>query len=228
MRAVDAEASRAFAVPAAVLMENAGRGVAERLERLAAAGTIRRRALVVAGPGNNGGDGLVVARTLRALGWWAQAWYVGDPARRERLSPEATLQLVMAERSGHQPLAVRDGAERAALERALADTCAAGGVVVDALFGTGLARRVEGVSAEVLVAIAASRAPVLAVDVPSGLDADSGLELGPVCTARWTSTLAALKPGLFTERGRALAGELELVEIGLPAALLAGLPRHAG
>jgi len=228
MRAIDAEASRAFAVPAVVLMENAGRGVVERAERLAEAGAIRRRALVVAGPGNNGGDGLVVARTLRALGWWAQVWYVGDPTRRERLSPEAALQLAMADRSGHLPLAVREGAERVALERALGDTCAASGLVVDAVLGTGLSRRVEGLCGEVLVAMAASGAPVLAIDLPSGLDADSGDELGPVCPARWTSTLAALKPGLLTPRGRALAGELELVEIGLPAALLAGLPRHAG
>jgi len=226
MRAVDARAIGAFGVPGAVLMESAGRACAERLERLAAEGRIAREALVLCGPGNNGGDGLVIARTLRALGWGTvDALFTADLEPRARFGDDLALQLSIAEALGASPLpCVGAQGVDAAAERS-ARIAAAGGVVVDALFGTGLARPLEGALAALVEAVAASGAAVFAIDVPSGLDADTGEVLGTALPARFTTTLAGLKPGLFTGRGPKLVGELEIAEIGIPPACLAHLPR---
>jgi len=226
MRAIDARALREFGVPGAVLMENAGRGCAERIERLAREGRIERRVCVLCGPGNNGGDGFVIARTLTALGWVVAAHQVGEPQRFAQLSDEARLHRELAQRCGVELRALAGAAELAALEHGLVDLVASRGLVVDALFGTGLARPLEGLFAALIHVLAASRAAVFAVDLPSGLDADTGAVLGVAVRAQFTSTLAALKPGLSCGSGPALSGELELVEIGMPAALLAELPRH--
>jgi hydroxyethylthiazole kinase-like uncharacterized protein yjeF len=228
MRDVDARAAAEFGVPGAVLMENAGRGCVERIERLAREGRVARAATVLCGPGNNGGDGGVIARTLAALGWSVRAYLVGEPARFERLSGEARLHFDLARRSGVEFQAIAHPRDLATLDQELAGLVAQRGLVVDALFGTGLARPLDGHFADVIGALAASRATVLAVDLPSGLDADTGAVRGVAVSAHFTSTLAALKPGLFAGSGPSSCGELELVEIGLPAELLAGLPRHHG
>jgi NAD(P)H-hydrate epimerase len=228
MRDVDARAAAEFGVPGAVLMESAGRGCVERIERLAAEGRVARAATVVCGPGNNGGDGCVIARTLVALGWSVRAHLVGEPARFERLSSEAQLHLDLARRCGVEFQAIGHARDLAALERELAGLAAKRGLVVDALFGTGLGRPLDGLFAAVIGSLAACHATVFAVDLPSGLDADTGAVRGAAVSAHFTSTLAALKPGLFAGSGPSLCGELELVEIGLPAELLAGLPRHQG
>jgi hydroxyethylthiazole kinase-like uncharacterized protein yjeF len=226
MRAIDARALAEFGVPGAVLMENAGRGCAERIERLASEGRVARRVCVLCGPGNNGGDGFVIGRTLAALGWEVGAHLVGEAQRFERLSDEARLQRELAQSCGLEFGAVASVADLAALEPVLADLVASRGLVVDALFGTGLARPLDGLFAALISILDASRATAFAVDVPSGLDADTGAVLGVAVRAQFTSTLAALKPGLIRGSGPALCGELELVEIGLPTALLAELPQR--
>lgn len=225
MRAVDARTIESVGIPGAVLMENAGRACANRLEDLAATGRLERHALVVCGPGNNGGDGLVIARTLEALGWQVEAWFAAALEPRERCGADLALQLAVAEALDRSPRAVAGVAAERAFESACRAVANAGGAVVDALFGTGLGRPIEGRMALLLDAVAASGADVLAVDVPSGLCADTGRVLGTAAPARWTTTLAGLKPGLFAGRGPELVGELELAQIGIPSACLAHLPR---
>jgi NAD(P)H-hydrate epimerase len=203
MREIDRAAIEDFGIPSLTLMDRAGRGVADAAAELA--GT-RGRVVVVCGGGNNGGDGYVAARLLRAGGRDARV-----------------MALVPSERLSRDARAVREQAERAGVpidDGVLAPLAAGvGDVVVDAIFGTGLARAPEGPFAAAIAAIEAARvsgARVLAVDVPSGLSADTGRPLGPCVTADRTVTFAFPKRGLAVQPGLALAGEVTVVDIGIP------------
>ena len=176
------------------LMENAGRAVARAI--MARYGA--RRTVVLCGPGNNGGDGWVVARLLRHAGW---------PVRIATLVPANGLQ--------------GDAAGAAARWRGPIETLATyslGGadLVVDALFGAGLARPLEGTALAVVRALADHRAPVIAVDVPSGLDGTTGDVLGAAPRAELTVTFCRLKPGHLLLPGRQLCGRTVLADIGIP------------
>ncbi|MCS6911533.1 MAG: NAD(P)H-hydrate epimerase, partial [Anaerolineales bacterium] len=155
VRELDRRAIEEFGVPGVVLMENAGRGAAELLVRLGARGPV----VIACGKGNNGGDGLVIARHLDNRGVGVQVLLLADPAE---LSGDAATNFRIVQRSG---LAVRvwPGAGELAAALAGADW------VVDALFGTGLRGPVPAPWAEAIAAINAAGRPVLAVDIPSGL-----------------------------------------------------------
>jgi NAD(P)H-hydrate epimerase len=189
-------------------MENAGRGATERLLAL----RVNQPGLVVivVGPGNNGGDGLVLARRLQVLGFAAEVWSIGDPAR---LSGDARVMWDAYVGLGGFCGVVTDESGLTALERRLA----AAGTIVDALFGTGLTRAVEGLQAAVIDRINRASAFVLALDVPSGLDANRGRILGCAVTADATVTFGAPKLGHFTSEGANVSGRLEVVDIGVPA-----------
>ena len=201
MRALDRHTIDALGVPGELLMESAGRAVSQLvLEQLGevASGEV----CVVCGVGNNGGDGLVLARHLQLLGVDVRAALVGDESR---LSADAAVNLKRARRVG-----VRIEAEGwSAPER---------GVVVDALFGTGLARPVSGPAADAIRTINRARAAhaiVVAVDLPSGLDADTGQILGSAVRADVTATVGLPKLGLVLEPGRSLAGHVQVLRIGI-------------
>jgi len=162
--------------------------------------------VVVCGGGNNGGDGYVAARLLRAAGRDARVMALVPAAR---LSPDARAVREQAERAG---VAIDDGV-LGPLD------AGAGDVVVDAIFGTGLGRPPEGVFAAAIGAVEAARtagARVLAVDVPSGLSADTGRPLGACVRADRTVTFAFLKRGLAVHPGLELAGEIAVADIGIP------------
>lgn len=184
------------------LMENAGAAVAREV---AARWPRAGRVAVLCGPGNNGGDGFVAARHLAGTGYEVRLGLAGDVAA---LTGDAA---AMARRwSGDvRPLdaALLDGAE----------------VVIDALFGAGLARPVAGPAAAVLAAAAAHSAPLVAVDVPSGLDGTTGAPLGACPQARLTVTFFRKKPGHVLAPGRFLCGETVVADIGIPAAVLADI-----
>ncbi len=180
--------------PGPALMEQAGRAVARAiLARLRPS-----RTLVLCGPGNNGGDGYVAARYLEQEGWPVTVAALAPP----RPGSDAA----WAAKSWQGPMTAFDPREagRAAL-------------VVDAVFGAGLARDVDGLAAETLAA--ASR--IVAVDVPSGLDGGSGAIRGFAPQAVLTVTFFRLKPGHLLMPGRQLCGEILLADIGLPEAVLA-------
>src|SRR5262245_8899334 len=185
MRALDHHTIEGLGVPAELLMELAGAAVAREVEE-------RRRGApvwVFCGAGNNGGDGLVAARLLQLRGAPVRVVPVGDPAawRGETAANAARARaagVVFAEASAAPP----------------------GALIVDAIFGTGLARAVEGVAADAIERIRAARpaATVVAVDLPSGLDADTGQPHGACVAADVTVTIGLPKLGLALEPGRSL------------------------
>jgi NAD(P)H-hydrate epimerase len=211
MRAFDEHAIEACRVPSLLLMENAGRGASEVLvEELLEGRSAGKRALVVCGTGNNGGDGLVVARHLLVRGATAEVLVLGDAAR---MTPDARANLEAWRGLGQGVLELAD--QVGPLEKALE----AADVVVDAVFGTGLTRPIEGFLAEAVRAMNAARAARFAVDLPSGLDADTGRTLGVAVHARVTATFAHPKLGLLTPRGVSHAGKVRVVDIGVPGDL---------
>lgn len=201
MRAIDRWAIEQQGVPSLDLMERAGIGVAAEVERVAPDGPVA----VMCGKGNNGGDGLVAARLLRERARDVTVVCVCDPTE---LSGDARANLQRL--PGPAPLRLAEGsAERlTALEQA--------SVVVDALLGTGFQGAPRGEVAAAIEAVNRAPAPVVSVDVPSGVDASMGGVLGAAVCAKSTVTFHAAKPGLWVEPGKRHAGEVQTIDIGIP------------
>jgi ADP-dependent NAD(P)H-hydrate dehydratase / NAD(P)H-hydrate epimerase len=207
VRAIDADAVERLGVPSLVLMENAGRGATDAL--LARFGERLRRVVIVGGPGQNGGDGWVVARHLHNRGLRPLAVLVGAP---ERLRGDAAVNW-----NALAPLGVDRSVVALENMDALRSALEGASLVVDALFGTGLDRPLEGAHAEGVRLLNTAPVPRVALDLPSGIDADTGQVLGVAVEAALTTTFAAHKRGLHQHPGAALAGEVVLVSIGVPA-----------
>jgi ADP-dependent NAD(P)H-hydrate dehydratase / NAD(P)H-hydrate epimerase len=205
MRAIDRWAIEEQGVPSLELMERAGQGVTRVIEGLAPDGPV----CVVCGKGNNGGDGLVVARLLREAGREVAVLCTAAP---EELSGDAARNL--ARLPGEPPRQIAEG------ESALGEAA----LVVDALLGTGFEGTPRGVVAEAIEGIRAVRAPVVSVDVPSGVDASTGTVAGAAVRASATITFHAAKPGLWIRPGKAHAGAVHTIDIGIPR----GAPAEAG
>ncbi|MBM4376822.1 MAG: NAD(P)H-hydrate dehydratase [Deltaproteobacteria bacterium] len=205
MRAYDRHASEACGVPGVVLMENAGRGAAELIAARMSARS--GPAVIVCGKGNNGGDGFVVARHLEARGLATEVFLVG---RRDDVRGDARVNLEALLGLGVEVVELDEGL--GALEEGLSRAS----VVVDALFGTGLSRPVDGLAKEAIEAVAEALVPVIALDVPSGIDATTGEVLGVAVRATVTLSFAHLKTGLLQGAGVRYAGAVELVGLGLP------------
>jgi NAD(P)H-hydrate epimerase len=215
MRAFDAHAITTCAIPGVVLMENAGRGATDVLVReLLEGDAANARVIVVCGTGNNGGDGFVIARHLMLRAADPTVVLCGDPAR---IAGDARSNFDAWMGLGGDTVEVPTGADLAPLAEILAEA----DVVVDALFGTGLDRPIEGSLAEMVRALNAVDVPRFAVDLPSGLDADTGGVLGVAVDATVTVTFAHHKLGLLTPGGARLAGRVHVVDIGAPGELVA-------
>jgi ADP-dependent NAD(P)H-hydrate dehydratase / NAD(P)H-hydrate epimerase len=199
MRAVDRWAIEEQGVASLELMERAGEAVAQELERLAPDGPVA----VLCGKGNNGGDGLVVARLLRERARPVSVLCACDPGE---LSGDARTNLQRL--AGEPPLRFGEPAAAAALADAAA--------IVDALLGTGFQGEPHGTVAEAIEAIAAQAAPVVSVDVPSGVDASSGAVASVAVSARATVTFHAAKPGLWVAPGKRHSGRVLVADIGIP------------
>jgi ADP-dependent NAD(P)H-hydrate dehydratase / NAD(P)H-hydrate epimerase len=209
MQAADRYTIERLKIPALILMENAGRCVAEVMSE-EVEGFAGKRALVVCGAGHNGGDGFVVARHLAAMGVRAHAWLVG--ARRAELRGDAA---VMAEAWAAAGGVIHEIPDNMAWAHA-EPTLAAYDLVVDALFGTGLSRPLEGLAENVVRAINARGATVVAVDVPSGLLASSPEIPGAAVRADLTVTFARPKIAHLVDPAEALCGVVHVVDIGVP------------
>ncbi|WNG46668.1 NAD(P)H-hydrate dehydratase [Archangium minus] len=202
MRAADQAAESRFGMPSPLLMENAGRYLADAAREL---GTPGARYVVVCGPGNNGGDGLVAARFLHAHGLRVTLVLVGD---RAKLTPESKRNLHALTPYRMEPQSLGTVGE-----------ARAGDVVVDALFGTGLTRAPAGEFAEAIQHMRRWRAAgvkVVAADIPSGLHTDTGEPFEPCVEADLTVTFGFVKQGQVLEPGATLCGELRCVDIGIP------------
>ncbi|HEV7937621.1 MAG TPA: NAD(P)H-hydrate dehydratase [Solirubrobacteraceae bacterium] len=198
MRAVDRWAIEQRGTPSLDLMERAGVGVARVVQELAPDGAV----VVVCGKGNNGGDGLVVARLLRQA---AREVTVVCLAAAEELSPDARANLERL--PGAPPLALSDSASEA---------IAHAHVIVDALLGTGFSGVAHGAVAEAIAVIETAPGLVLSVDIPSGVDASTGVVAGLAVKATKTVTFHAAKPGLWIYPGKGHAGEIGTIDIGIP------------
>jgi hydroxyethylthiazole kinase-like uncharacterized protein yjeF len=195
-----AEADRltiAGGVAGLTLMENAGRAVADAAVRMQS-----RRVVVVAGPGNNGGDGFVAARYLAERGTAARVSFVGD---RKRLKGDAAL---AAQRW--------TGTVEEASPASLRDS----DLIIDAVFGAGLDRDVDGLPRAMITAMNASGAPIIAVDLPSGVNGTTGRVMGAAVAATRTVTFFRRKTGHLLLPGRLHCGAIEVADIGIPASVL--------
>ncbi|HTU80088.1 MAG TPA: NAD(P)H-hydrate dehydratase [Solirubrobacteraceae bacterium] len=214
MREVDRWAIQEQGVASLELMERAGAGVARALERLVPDGPVT----VLCGKGNNGGDGLVAARLLRESGRPVTVVCVAPPgeltgdarANLGRLPGEAPVQLSGA------PWTAQAQAAPELQPQAPAGAPGAPAAVIDALLGTGFAGEPHGPVAAAIEAAGASGAPIVSVDVPSGVDASTGVVRGPAVRARVTVTFHAAKPGLWIRPGKACAGDVQTIDIGIP------------
>lgn len=203
VRLLDAQAIERFAIPAATLMERAGQAAFELLRRR---WPDVRRVVVLAGTGNNAGDGFVVARLADAAGLEVSVLQLGDRAR------------LRGDAAANAARWAELGGDWREYERIPDDA----GLVVDAIFGTGLERPVGGQWAAAIEALNARRTPCLAIDVPSGLHADTGVVMGCAVHAEATISFIGLKQGLFTADGPDCAGEVVFDALGVPAAVYAG------
>lgn len=181
------------------LMERAGSAVADAVVARYAAGS---RVVVVAGPGNNGGDGFVAARLLAERGYSVKVLLVGDVSR---LKGDAAL----AAKKWNGSIAAGEPGGLNGPD-----------VVIDALFGAGLDRPVEGAACAMIEAMNAQPAPIVAVDLPSGINGTSGAVMGAAIKAAQTITFFRKKPGHLLLPGRLHCGVVSLAEIGIPASVL--------
>lgn len=218
LRALDRLASERFGIPVLVLMENAGAGAARRIEAARARWGLDARAAIVCGPGNNGADAAVLARHLDGAGWDVETFYA-VPA--SELRGEAATQRAILDRAGIRARGPLDAAE---LGRALAPHA----LLVDGLLGTGARGAPRPAIADAVRALLAAKergARVVALDLPSGFDADTGAPADPTVSADLTITFAAPKKGFARPASRAWTGDVELVSIGLPRAAFDALDR---
>lgn len=195
------QAAMAAGIPGPRLMAAAGAAVASAVQTLAGEGA-RPRVLALCGPGNNGGDGFVAAGLLAAAGWPVRVALLGE---RGALAGDAAWAATQW-----------SGAVEPATPALLADA----DIVIDALFGAGLRRPLEGAALGLVQALAASGLPVVAVDVPSGVNGDTGQVMGAAAPAQVTVTFFRRKPGHLLLPGRQLCGSLVLADIGIPSSVL--------
>ncbi len=208
MREMDRTAIHDVGIPGVVLMENAGRTtvqvIVERFGPLAG-----KRAAILCGGGNNGGDGCVIARYLHKMDCRVHLYLLTSM---DRVKGDAKTNLDICRRL---EIPLTELTEAGQVERCRGDWIHAG-LVIDALLGTGLNAEVRGLYAEAIAVVNELPAPVVSVDVPSGLDSDRGVPLGSCVRADLTVTYGMAKTGLVVYPGREYAGELFVADIGIP------------
>lgn len=212
VRALDSQAINEYGIPGVVLMENAGRMTVEAIRhwRGEIAG---QTAAVVTGPGNNGGDGLVIARHLHQAGCRVVVYAVVPPGQWQG---DAAINWRIVQRLPVRVVEVVTTEQVALCREGLAQA----DWVVDAIFGTGLSRPVAGHFALVIEEMKRCGRPICAVDIPSGLDSDRGVPLGACARAGLTVTYGLAKPGQVMHPGADFCGRLEVVDIGIPPELV--------
>ena len=209
VRAIDAWAINTLGIPGVVLMENAGRSCAELIKDKLN-GKANPKVCIFCGTGNNGGDGYVIARHLLNSGFAVTVIVCGD---RGKIKGDAKINLDILERMG-KPIESLDLAGGKIREQVDA-FCSGADMLVDGLFGTGLSGQLRDEYIELIESMNACQCPITAVDIPSGLDCDSGESLGAAIRAAATVTFVALKKGFTSPAARAYTGEIFIASIGI-------------
>ncbi len=211
IRRVDDLAINRYGIAGIVLMENAGRNAARLINRhLGPSGHV----FICCGPGNNGGDGCVIARHLHNLGWSVRVMVTGDESR---MSADMQANFGIVKAMGLDPIVAVDAAAQLAAVNSIRED----DVVVDALLGTGFAGEVRSPTAELIGTLNGTRRrAVVAVDVPSGLDCQSGQAGGAAVCADLTITFVARKSGFDSPEAASYVGRVEVVDIGAPRELI--------
>ncbi len=214
-RELDMRAESEFGISVRTLMEEAGGAVFEVVKEMVPA---RAQVVFFCGKGNNGGDGFVAARLAKAREFRVICLVAST---RDSLSPLAAEQCNKAEASGVAPIFVDDPRYFANVER-----LSEAGLIVDALLGTGIQGPAQGAIEHAILGIRSAHAPVLAVDIPSGIECDTGIGQGAFVVAGRTVTFGTAKPYLFQNDGVMASGHWTVAEIGFPAELVE-IPRMA-
>lgn len=214
-RDLDRWAIHKLGIPGVVLMENAGRSIANLLLQLGVHGTV----VLACGPGNNGGDGFVIARHLANADVPVRILIFASP---EQLSGDAAINYQILLRSGFTVERILDPGD----ERLESIFCSADWVV-DALFGTGLTRPLATPFDRIVLAMNAFSPGILSVDLPSGLDADTGVPLGPTIRAKHTATIVAPKIGFRQPSAQLWLGQVHQIDMGVPRRALQQFLQHS-
>ncbi|HUU60176.1 MAG TPA: NAD(P)H-hydrate epimerase, partial [Phycisphaerae bacterium] len=205
-------------VPGAVVMENAGRNAADAIEEFLG-GAAGRRIAIVAGAGNNGGDGFVVARHLAIRGARPTTFLLAEA---QDLSPDAQVNFHVIRRLRHDIRHV--GTDDLAN---LGESLRQYDLIVDAVGGTGIRGALRGKLAQAVEQINKAGRRVVAIDIPTGLDCDTGEAAGPAVRAAMTVTFVARKKGFDAAGAKEYTGEVRVVDIGIPAELIAEMEAEA-
>jgi len=209
IRRLDQAATRDYGIPALLLMENAGRAVSDVISREYKPCKV----LIFVGKGNNGGDGLVVARHLANRGFHVRVVLLEDPAK---LKADPLLNFTIVKKMKIPLVLMTENST----DEELSAHCSEADLVIDAIFGVGIHSPLSGIFEKAVRAINRNGKFVISIDIPSGLDADTGQVHGVVVKATRTVTLALPKLGLFAGEGPKCAGKVECVDIGIPRELL--------
>lgn len=249
VRELDRRAIEEYGIPSMLLMENTARACADEAERLLRIEGVSRAmarlrqpgskddiprnveelerwkarlhtagtpVVILCGPGNNGGDGLAIARTLHNRGHAVRVYYVGDPAELDKASADVRLNAKLLRGLGIEIAELHEREQRKAAWPVFNEAP----LIIDALFGTGLTRTIEDPFRAVIESANDADTPRLAVDIPSGLDANTGDILGVCIRADSTVTFVAAKPGFLQAAGPTFCGQVTVAEIGIPRAYI--------
>jgi len=224
LKEIDRRAIEEFGIPALILMENAGRAVADEAIKL-----YRKNrspmAAIVCGKGNNGGDGLVVARHLHNHGFRVAVLYLDAVDNKAGKSIEVLTNLEIIKKLNIQIIELAWMLNNSLKEnKKLLDKTYSllgkSGVIIDAIFGIGLERPIEGHLKNFIERINSLSVPKIAVDIPSGLDADTGLPLGAAVKAKTTISLVAMKKGFKNPESRKFTGKIKVADISIPCRII--------
>ncbi len=221
IRAVDRCAIETVGVPGVVLMENAGRLAADAIDIFIEnflGGAAGRSVAIVAGAGNNGGDGFVIARHLAMREAKVETFLVVQP---EKISGDAKINFSILRNLGHT---IHELSE--AQVSHLAERLKPFDLVVDAVGGTGIRGGLRGAIASAVEQINAAGRPVVAIDIPTGLDCDTGAAAGPVVRATMTVTMLARKKGFDSPGAAEFTGDVRVVDIGIPGEQVAKIIKN--
>jgi NAD(P)H-hydrate epimerase len=213
MRRIDEKAIRHYGIPSLILMENAGAACAREAIKLIV--DRLKKAVILCGKGNNGGDGFVAARHLLNRGVKATIFFFQKPSEMKP-DPLVNFNILKKLKADLINSSIKMDPEK--LKKTLRDS----DLVIDALFGTGVDRILKSPFRQAIEIVNTSKRPVLSIDVPSGLNADTGRVMGDCIRAKLTVTLGIPKRGFYMPGARSFTGKVIVADISLPARLLKG------